>query len=85
MTRTRTNGGDIQHTSSVSSKKQLMVPHTHACKSQLHIEYTHPATGLFTCIQEQFHSEQKEAYAITQPLLETEAGFIRVRMCVILQ
>lgn len=31
--------------------------------------------------QEQLHSEQKEADAITQPLLETEAGFIKVRVC----
>ncbi|KAA0708668.1 hypothetical protein E1301_Tti008078 [Triplophysa tibetana] len=28
-------------------------------------------------LMEQFHSEQKEAYAITQPLLDTEAGFIK--------
>ncbi|XP_057208017.1 protein FAM228A isoform X3 [Triplophysa rosa] len=28
-------------------------------------------------LMEQLHSEQKEAYSITQPLLETETGFIK--------
>ncbi|XDV42095.1 hypothetical protein PO909_010838 [Leuciscus waleckii] len=41
---------DMQHTISLSSRKQLL---------------------------EQLHSEQQEVNAITQPLLETEAGFIK--------
>ncbi|XP_043076009.1 protein FAM228A isoform X2 [Puntigrus tetrazona] len=44
------NADDMQHSLSLSSKKQL---------------------------QEQLHSEQQEVDAIIQPLLETEAGFVK--------
>lgn len=39
--------------------------------------HTHP-TRLSLRLQEQLHSEQQEVNAITQPLLVTEAGFIKV-------